>query len=336
VVHLAGDALILAADSAPRRALPPLAAAATAPGRELRQSRARARGRRPAARPPSPRPPGALPGRPGAPAGRDRAPASGRQPTDGRRHGDPRVRRLGEHGGGRHAAEPDGGGEGGRAGFRAPPAVDGADRRRRVQRRRPRGAGADERPGAGPGRDQPPRPGARHLARQRHPRLAQHPRRGRRPARLALLHQPHARTDGHGGAEASAGRRARRGCAPHRRREQCPPEPAGRGTSCRRPRGARLHDRHWQPGGRAAADRRLHHSDTARRGGTSTDRAAHRWRLFQRRGRGRTARRLRESRLTAGRQAGTDGTDRHPIGGRPSRAAVRRSLLAPLVRPLAV
>ena len=82
------------------------------------------------------------------------------------------VRRLGQHGRRRPGADPDGGGQGRGARVRRTPAVDDADRRRRLQRQRLLDPGPDRRPDPGAGRHRPARPRARHVARPRHPHVA--------------------------------------------------------------------------------------------------------------------------------------------------------------------
>ena len=111
-------------------------------------------------------PPVLLLRRPGG-AGRGPGAAGGhRAAAPPRGHGDPRLRRVGEHGRQGPRAEPDRRGEGRGAHVRAEAAVHRADGRRGVQRQRARHPGAHHGQGHGARRDRPPHPAGRHRARR--------------------------------------------------------------------------------------------------------------------------------------------------------------------------
>ncbi len=145
----------------------------------------------------------------------------------------PRLRRVGQHGGDRHPADPDGGRQGRRARIRVAPARVDPDRRGRVQRRGFLGDRPDRRPERRARRDRSSRARARDVGRARDPVLADGDRDGRAGPPGWLLHEQARRT------RPSSRRSCRPGTlrpggdrAAQRRREQ----PAAR--SARWPRGA--------------------------------------------------------------------------------------------------
>ena len=146
---------------------------------------------------------------------RDGAAAGGHQRPARRGHRHPRLRRVGQHGRHRPAADPDGGGQGSRP------------RVRRASSHRPSGSGSspsatagclgpgpDRRSDPGRGRDRPARSGARDVDRRRHPVRARGDRRGGRGPGGRLLHERITRPDrrAHTGAGGLARRRGRRSC----------------------------------------------------------------------------------------------------------------------------
>ena len=188
-------------------------------------------------------------------------------------HGHPRLRRLGEHGGRRPRRRP--GMEAAKAATktfveRQPPRR--RDRRRRVQRRRPVGPDADQRPGGGPRRDRPAGAGAGDLARPGHPDGARHDRRRRGRSVGRLLQQPLAANRRPTPTPVPPGTHAPAVIVLLTDGENNePPGPARRRAGRRRPRSPDLHGRARQRGRDDPRPRRVQGPHPARRGDAPAD-----------------------------------------------------------------
>ena len=134
-------------------------------------------------------------------------------------------------------------------GVRRAPAAGRRHRGRRLQRRRPLGPGADQRPGRDPGRDRPPGAGARDVARPGDPGRARRDRHRRGRTADRLLHQPLARADAASrrpvppGVARAGGRSS---CSPTARTTSDPTRSTA-AQAAAGPRRPDLHGRHRQP-----------------------------------------------------------------------------------------